>query len=245
MERQGTSIKVALNNNTGDWSAFVYPTVTVKNNAGSHQGVTLYTQLCQANGYSGIEDFVKASCLLIAKTIYYTVDEANAHNLRQITYELNDGGALSWKGGSPPNISVGFDVNYIVSFANQHGNAAAIDEVLGVLCHELTHGYQKEPRNAGAYDGNSEFYGYIEGMADLGRLMTGGFNPVRYPSPGGTWKLGYTTTAFFYRWLKDNKVAVPENFIKDLNLTAKKYVNMESRSYVSAAIWSFSAISMG
>ena len=212
----------------GDWANFQAPQVTVDNQAGNHAGVALYTQLCQANGFNGIEDFVQNCCLTMAKTIYYSDEETNAHGLQRITYKLTDGGSLSYKSGAPPHIEVGFDVNHIVSFVNDYGNEAAITEVLGVLCHELTHGYQKEPKNAGQYDGNSDFYGEIEGLADLGRLLTGGFNPERFPSQGGTFKQGYTTTAFFYMWLARTQAAVEGNFIKDLNLTAQ---NMSTWSH--------------
>ena len=84
-----------------------------------------------------------------------------------------------------------------MNFIEKHGLDAAGDEVYGILCHEIAHGYQHAPKNAGGYSNETEFFGFIEGTADLARLKTGGFNPPRFPKKGGTYKSGYNVTAFF------------------------------------------------
>lgn len=203
------------------WENFIHPEVSLINNAGDHSGVSTYTDLCKANGFDSIVEFVQDRAKLVAEKLYFTVDEANAHNLKKITYTLTDGGALSAKGGAPPHITISFDVNYIESFVNNHGNEKATDEVSGVLCHELTHGYQKEPKKAGSYKEGDEFYGFIEGAADYGRLLTGGFNPPRSPKQGGSWTSGYTTTGFFYLWI--SKYFNRPEFLKEINKTADEY----------------------
>lgn len=200
-----------------DWSTFIYPTVTMTCSNTGNAGYLKYNALVVHKGYNTIEDFVRNCCLIIAKQLYYTVDEANAHNLRAINYKLTEGGSLSYKAGSVPNIEIGFDMNYLNTFSQSHSDATSADEIYGVLCHEICHGYQREPKNAGVYGTPSEYYGFIEGTADLARLLTGGFNPVRYPRIGGSWLDAYNTTAFFYYWIRNTKSAT---FLKDLNKTA-------------------------
>ncbi|WP_372648492.1 basic secretory protein-like protein [Draconibacterium sp.] len=203
-----------------DWKLYEAPKVTLQIEAEGHEGIAKYLELVEKQGYDGIEDWVQYCCLEIAKELYYTPEEANKHGLKEITYKLNDGGALSYKGGSVPHIEIGFDLNYLVTFINKHGMDVARDEIYGVLCHEITHGLQNEPKNAGGYNGGTECFGFIEGTADLSRLNTGGFNPERFPKQGGTFRDGYNTTAFFYLWIYKN---LSNNFLKDINRTAEEY----------------------
>jgi len=200
-----------------DWSSFISPVITLECANTANAGYVKYTSLAKLKGYNTIEEFVQSCCLVIAKSLYYTVDEANDHNLRNINYKLTEGGSLSYKGGSPPNIEIGFDMNYLNDFASSHTDKVSADEIYGVLCHELCHGYQNEPKNCGEYKSGDEYFGFIEGTADFCRLQTGGFNPKRYPSKGGSYKEGYNTTAFFYQWIMN---ARDKDFLKKMNRTA-------------------------
>ena len=200
-----------------DWSSFIYPTVNITTVNALNPGYTKYYNLAKMKGFNSIEDFVKNCCLVIAKELYYTVDEANEHNLRTINYKLNEGGALSYKAGGIPAIEIGFDMNYLNSFSQSHSDEVSADEIYGVLCHEICHGYQRSPLNAGGYAAGTEYFGFLEGTADLARLLTGGFNPKRYPRVGGQWTDGYNVTAFFYQWITNTKSAT---FLKDINRTA-------------------------
>lgn len=200
-----------------DWSSFISPDVNIECLNTTNPGYIKYIELVARKGFSSPDEFVKACCLVIAKEFYYTPEEANAHNLRRITYKLNEGGALSYKSGNPPDIEIGFDLNYLNTFSQSHTDSASADEIYGVLCHEISHGYQKAPKNAGVYGTPGEFFGFIEGSADLARLLTGGFNPPRTPKTGGNWKDGYNVTAFFYLWITETMSA---NFLRDLNITA-------------------------
>jgi hypothetical protein len=201
------------------WKNFNPPKVELEIIAKGHKGVNKYLDLVKDQGYKDIEAWVQHCALAVAQELYYTVEEANAKKVEKITYKLNDGGALSYKDGAAPHIEIGFDLNYLVKFIEKHDLKTAADEVYGVLCHELTHGYQQEPKNCGNYSYETEFFGFIEGTADLARLRTGGFNPPRAPKLGGTYKSGYNVTAFFYLWITKTQ---DEEFLKKLNLTAKE-----------------------
>jgi len=200
------------------WNNFISPTVNLVNEATDHPGAQLFLDLIEEAGYESIEEWVQSCCQVINKELYATVDEANAIGLTKITYIFTDGGALSSKDGAAPHITVSFDLNYLVSFYEKHGANAARDELYGVLCHELMHGYQREPVGAGVYQKGDEFFGFIEGTADLGRMLTGGFNPQRFPSAGNHWNDGYCNTAFFYKWILETRD--PE-FLVRLNATCK------------------------
>ncbi|MBI9036056.1 MAG: hypothetical protein JEZ03_16465 [Bacteroidales bacterium] len=205
-----------------EWANFKYPKVSLIIVAEDYEGISKYQELVKEQGYSGIQDWVQHCCMAVATELYFTEEEANAQQVQEIVYKLNDGGPLSFKEGASPTIEIGFDLNYLVGFIGKYGNDAARDEIYGVLCHEITHGYQKEPNNTGGYQTDTEFYGFIEGTADLVRLKTGGFNPPRFPKTGGDYKSGYNTTAFFYLWITNT---FSETFLQDLNKTAETYEN--------------------
>lgn len=202
------------------WDGFRKPKVELLIEAPEHSGVSVYLELVKFLGYADFSLWVQHCSEVVAQTLYDSPAEANARRVEQITYKLHDGGALSYKGGAPPHIQIGFDLNYLVRFVEMHGLQAAGDEVFGILCHEITHAYQAEPKNAGAYQKDTEFFGFIEGLADLVRLQTGGFNPPRFPVAGGSYTSGYTTTAFFYLWIM--KTHHP-NFLRDLNQSALEW----------------------
>src|SRR4029077_18261838 len=94
---------VALSNNTSaDWSAFVYPTVTFKDNATGLEGSTIFH-----NAIPDVIGMMKDQCLAICKQIY--ADNLDKRmNFTKLNLQLNDdpnGGA--WKSGSPPEITIG------------------------------------------------------------------------------------------------------------------------------------------
>ncbi len=216
-----TILTVNTLNAQDSWNQFKAPGVKVVNQApANHAGIQKYRQLVSQQGYATIADWVQHCCKVIAQEVYSNANAANSHGLDSITYILTDGGALSAKRGAIPHIEISFDLNYIVQFSQKHSDKQSSDEIYGVLCHELVHGYQKEPKNAGTYRKGDEFYGFIEGTADLGRLLTGGFNPARFPQKGGDWKNGYLETGFFYLWLTKTK---DPNFLRKLNETAAIY----------------------
>lgn len=199
---------------------FRHAKVVVIHEKPEHAANQIYSELIKRHGFDGYEAWIHYCSELVATTLYETAEAANARMVDTITYKLKDGGALSYKAGAPPHIEIGFDLNYLISYAEKHGMDAATDEVFGILCHELTHAFQAEPKNAGGYEKDTEFFGFIEGLADLVRLQTGGFNPARYPVAGGNFTQGYTTTAFFYLWIVKKH---DPDFIRTLNRTALEW----------------------
>jgi PKD repeat protein len=223
-----------------DWSSFIYPVVTIECANTANEGYQKYLTLVKHKGFNSIQEFVDNCCLIIAKKLYYTVDEANETNLRNIHYKLTEGGYISYKDGDNPNILIGFDMNYLMNFAKTHPDSVCADEIYGILCHELCHGYQNWPKNCGEYGKSSENFGFVEGTCDLARLLTGGFNPRRYPRPGGSWMDGYNTTGFFYFWINNT---LSPNFLKDLNKSAKT-INPWSLDAVTRQLFGESAQSL-
>ena len=201
-----------------DWSTFIFPKVILDCSNEANAGYKKYQSMVNQKGYKNIEDFVQHCCLSIARKLYRTVDEANEHNVRTVNYILREGGYISYENNMFPSIEIGFDMDYLNKFAQNHPDSVAADEVYGILCHELCHGYQNWPKNAGVYGTPNECFGFVEGTADLARLLTGGFNPKRYPRVGGTFLDGYNTTGFFYLWINETKDA---DFLQKINKSAK------------------------
>ncbi len=74
-------------------------------------------------------------------------------------------------------------------------------ELLGVLWHELTHGYQLFPKERSYSE--PDVHAFIEGMADLIRIQAG-YHKTRSPKPSDSWVGGYTNTGFFLAWLAES-----------------------------------------
>ena len=113
-------------------------------------------------------------------------------------YKRQDG--ISAKSGEAPDIFISFSTRYIERTA-RNSILEFCDETRGILYHELTHGYQHQPKGCGRYDGQSEYWAAIEGMADAVRIDAG-FHKQRRPDPDGNWMQGYTTTGFFLQWFR-------------------------------------------
>jgi hypothetical protein len=200
---------------TGDWSTFVYPTVTFTDNAAGLEGSTIFH-----NAIPDVVGMMKEQCLAICKQIY--ADNLDPRvNFTKLNLQLNDDpNGVAWKAGAPPEITIGISAQYIASFYHNNGNdpGLVLKEVRGILAHEGTHGYQWEPKNCGAYDGSSTFWAFIEGEADGVRAELTNWTPPRHPIKGGSWMDGYNRTGFFLAWCKDTK---KPTFLIELNHAAR------------------------
>jgi hypothetical protein len=200
-------------NISGDWTSFKPPVIkfTDKDN-NTTVGAKIYNRLVTDK-----TAYISPVCEDIGRHIYFNGTQPLKVDQLQYTISYYDG--VSAKSGSPPNISIDFSTKHVETTWNQTQSDIAVEaEIYGILFHEMTHGYQLEPKNAGAYDGKSEFWAKIEGEADAVRIRAG-YHQNRTPNAGSKkWLEGYTTTGFFYNWIANN---YDVDFMKKLNLSCK------------------------
>lgn len=200
------------------WEYFKYPNVNFKVLHPETEGAQLYNQLVQ-----NPDEYIKYHARKVAEILYYT-DKDTMVEVQNITYTLEDKDGISAKGGNPENIHIFYSTRHIEKSA--HESAYKLDfETRGVLYHELTHGYQFEPKGCGNYGNNKTFWACIEGIADAVRAEAGFFE-MSTRKPGGSWIDGYRTTGFFIQWLKTKD----PNAIRKFHLTVK-----------DLDVWSFDA----
>ena len=193
---------------------FVPPTINFIDDDPTHPGSIIFREL--------VPDpvaFIQEHSKTLAELIYDDVSTNLINHVENITYRLHDYDGASGKSGTTPNIIIELSTGFIEDKAREFGGDTTelFAEIRGVLYHELTHGYQWEPVGAGGYAGGTEFFGFIEGLADYDRLSLG-FHTTAYAEKGGSHTGGYTQTGFFYVWLE--KQYNIERFGAKLNATA-------------------------
>ncbi|MCU4154763.1 hypothetical protein J1N10_02175 [Carboxylicivirga sp. A043] len=195
----------------GGWEYFQYPRINFVNKTLGGNG-DLYTELVP----KPIE-LINQVCLDVCRILYRSVDEVDV--LRILDYSIEDIETISAKGGNAPHINIFFSSSYLQQKKGILSDEELVAEIVGVLYHELAHGYQYSPKGAGGYQKGADYFGVIEGIADYVRLNAG-YSSYDYRKPGGHWNDGYKTTAFFIDWLctKD------KDFAYQLNLSAKTIV---------------------
>lgn len=204
---ENTNIQEAYIKVTDDagWANFQFPNIHFTNKTINGNG-SLYAELIPNE-----QEFIKKVCLQVCVELFKSADEVNT--VTDITYTVDDSETLSAKGGTPPHINISFSSSYLMQKKNEGlTDEQLIKEIEGVLVHEITHGYQYEPQGAGNYAQGTDFFGFIEGIADYVRYVEG-FTPTSKRSTGGNWNDGYNTSAFFIDWLhsKDNYFAYKLN----------------------------------
>lgn len=191
------------------WSQFIYPKIDFQNQSLSGNGA-LYAELIPDP-----ESLIHSVCFDVCNILFKDIDEIDV--LKMISYTIEDTDGISAKGGMPPHISIFFSSRYLeIKKKEGLNNEELIAEIKGVLYHEITHGYQYSPIGAGDYQGGTDFFGFIEGMADYVRYVSG-YGTTNDRHVGGNWKDGYKTSAFFIDWLHSKD----KDFIYKLNQTAK------------------------
>ncbi|KAJ3323658.1 hypothetical protein HDV06_001388 [Boothiomyces sp. JEL0866] len=135
------------------------------------------------------------------------------HYIKNINlyYEEMDGVAHCNDGKNGKEIH--FSVGYISKFKDGNGLEAAKRELKGVLKHEMVHALQ--------YNGKGTLpHGLVEGIADYIRLKAKLDPPHWKKTKGGSWKDGYSTSAYFLEWI----VETQPDFVPELNLQLKKKI---------------------
>ena len=210
IDRHGTET-APVNQSTKEWRGFKYPKIViVDSDKGKTKGSALVHKLIP-----DLEPFIQKIALGVCQTLYKNAEEVPVFD--QLTFQLKHYDGVAGKSGHPPKIHIDFSTKYIETQHAKIGDDAIAYEIAGVNWHELTHGYQHVPLNAGAYRRGTDHYGFIEGTADAVRILAG-YHKTRTPQPGGHWTDGYTTTGFFITWLMKNRD--PE-FLYKLNQSCK------------------------
>ncbi len=205
-----SSLKVEKSNDNGDWDNFLYPNITIIDEASSRRGSWVFR-----NAITNPKSTFRALALEGCKEIYRS-DNDNLVYAPNLNIYLKDFDGIAYKTGSSPNFKITLSVKWLEDIYNRNGNnlQKVAEDIKGVMSHELTHVYQWVPRVSG-----SERKGFVEGLADYVRISVErhqGSSPRR----GGNWTDGYTTTGHFLNWIVNNKD--PEFAIK-FNHTARTY----------------------
>ncbi|MDR1810854.1 MAG: basic secretory family protein [Prevotella sp.] len=176
------------------WVDFLYPKVSFINKAEHTEGWKIYNRIVP-----NPEEFIRQHALWVAQTLYWSANDSMPE-IRKINYSYEDRDGISAKGGNRSVIHIFYSSQWVEKTAEKYDDVQALYETRGVLYHELTHAYQLEPQGIGGYRAGTEFWVFIEGMADAVRYHNG-FFPVSSRKPGGKWMDGYRTTGFFLEWL--------------------------------------------
>lgn len=177
------------------WKNFKYPAVDFRLRDEETEGAKIYQTLVQ-----NPDEYVKYHTQKVAEILYFS-DEDPIVNIEKIRYTLKDDKGISAKGGGPPEISIFYSTQWVERSAKE--SLYKLDyETRGVLYHELTHGYQYEPKGCGHYGSPDKvFWSLIEGIADAVRTEAGLFDIATDRKPGGNWMDGYRTTGYFIQWM--------------------------------------------
>ena len=175
------------------WENFKYPEIDFQKLSPESKGAKIYDTLVQIP-----DEYIKYHARKVAEILYYS-DQDQINHVSDITYTLEDKEGISAKGGSTPKINIFYSSRHVENSSKESLYKSDF-ETRGVLYHELTHGYQYEPKGCGNYGNNRTFWACIEGVADAVRAEAGYFD-MSTRKPGGDWLDGYRTTGFFIQWL--------------------------------------------
>ncbi|MGB1199935.1 MAG: basic secretory protein-like protein [Cognaticolwellia aestuarii] len=175
------------------WDGFTQPDINFVKNNPDHPGQALLEQVLP-----DLEEQIQSISLQIAKKLYNNVTEVKVFNSVQFETGLYDFPAA--KAGTDEHMVLLFDLQHIANVAQQ-GDDALRNEVLGVLWHELTHGYNMVP-DSGVYQAGNELHSYLEGLANYIRVDAGYLD--LQPGWIESWNQdAYNQTSLFFKWVAD------------------------------------------
>ena len=164
--------------------------------------------------------YIQENALRVLQTLYWGPKDPNVPKLKRIIYTIKDYDGISEKYGHGDHVGIRYSTNWIERCFAGNDTLRLDYETRGVLYHELTHAYQLSPERCGQYDGKSEYWIFIEGMADAVRVACGCFDQdfsSKDRPRANTWRKGYRVTGYFLYWLMLNK---DKDFLRKFNRTA-------------------------
>lgn len=164
--------------------------------------------------------YIQENALRVLQTLYYGPKDSNVPRLKRIVYTIKDYNGISEKYGSGDYVGIRYSTNWIERCFAGNDTLRLDYETRGVLYHELTHAYQLSPEGCGSYDNKSEYWIFIEGLADAVRVACGCFDQdfsSKDRTRGDSWRKGYRVTGYFLYWLSLNK---DKDFIRKFNRSA-------------------------
>jgi len=183
------------------WAGYVEPAVTLVAHTPEHEGQAAFTRVMP-----DIKQVIHDISLAVAQILYKDVTEAPL--FKTVTFETGEYDFPAAKSGTDQDMILMMDVEHLASKAAE-GDEALRNEVLGMLWHELTHGYNNSP-NSGQYAAGDEYHSYLEGLADYMRIKSG-FN--EHKRGGIKWVIdwnvdAYNQTSFFLEWVANSHRSV-------------------------------------
>ncbi|SEC87004.1 Por secretion system C-terminal sorting domain-containing protein [Tenacibaculum sp. MAR_2009_124] len=199
------------------WSNFKYPKITVIDQGEGTQNNA--NAIINAIGSTAEKRdlFYKKIILSVVKELYKTPEEVPNFNNLKIIFNPSYCNGIASKSGVPPSITIENSTPYLMMTLKQ-SVSALLYEISGTLTHEITHAYSHIPKNSGDYQEGTDFYGFIEGIADYVRLKQGYSTQADISiDEEHKWLKGYNCSAFFINYLNNTH----PNFAYRLNKSCK------------------------
>ena len=198
----GLEKAILVKKDTTKWGRFIYPEVNFTDYAPNAQGSIIFHSIVK-DPEKYIADVTEKVCRFIYDDPIEIITP-----ILILNYQLKPNmqpGIPSYLLGAGTISGIDFSADHVeAAYARTQNDSIVEDEILGVLFHEVTHGYQLQPKECGSYDGKSEYWAFIEGLADAVRIKAGYHKNSKPTNNSLKWLAGYTQTGYFYNWLADN-----------------------------------------
>lgn len=195
------------------WLGFPNPTVSYVKNLPDHPG-----QAALERVLPDLTQVIEEISLGVAKLLYNNVTEIKV--FETLTFETGQYDFPAAKSGTDKDMILMFDLDHIANVELQ-GEETLRKEVMGVLWHELTHGYNQVP-DSGVYQAGNELHSFLEGLANHIRLQAGYIELT--PKWIESWNDdAYNQTSLFLSWVAESNRNT--DFIRLFNASAGSIEN--------------------